>query len=977
MKSRHYLWFALILACFCALPATRAAEHDALRNALLPLFPFNAETTQHMAAYCMRSKETIGPVAIALSPQDLETPRLYVHLDNLSRPYSGVINPLYLHIRVAAKPGSPAFDRLADRMLHLAGLEKLSGCLIQTADTLSAQETCFVVKALSSLIKEADPSRLVALILPDKGLRIEQLATCGIAFYVDALCPPAMGAQGIRPIADQFPAMRIFYQAQAGDFSGLVAEHAANLHQGFHFGIARMPAKMARLRGLNALTKELFDPELLPEPLDEDFLAFQQAGVPFYAFFNTDSFRQILFFPGAWAAEGTRRNHLLVATSDLADAAAWVVQPVVYARREPRTQVSFQQDNTRFVQIVPGNDYIALSFIPRSIKQQKVITETVEITHERALSVYDVLARYQQKKAVSDQSLKRYVANGTTRYYITSPYLNDSFEIKTSNVYFYSRFMGKEWAEKEIFINGARWNREGFPEVPFLESGQLEIEPAAIELSERYDYRLLSDTTVEGRPCYVVAFAARPECPDEVSGRICIDKQTFYPMELQYSQEDLEPPFVSKNQSEWYRHFTDKDAVIFIPERIEVHESLKMAGYTVNIDKQRTYATIDLNPADYEAQRQEAYASRHTMMRATPTGPRILKRDTDGNRVLEQEIRKHFFFLVGGLRGDLDSDYPVLPFAGVNYFDYDLFGKGHHVNIFSAVVVNSITFSTGKPVLGGLFDDFQANLAGSAIAFTDAVYQDGTRVNDYDVDILPVYLDLELSKRLGDNARFNLRSDMLVRAFSRADDNENAAFIVPKDDQVFSHGLDLDWSVYGFSAIFGGSYNWRSRTSAYGLDQGEDNPLLYGQTLKDYLSWYAKIRKDWHFSGFDMSVSLGYRSLSDYDRFNLYDLGSGLSGIHGFGSGRVKADSTYDLHVIAGVDIADVLKWKVYYDGSYVHDVLTDDYDFYHGVGCSFSFILFKSYICNFDYGYGINQPTDDGKTGNHVFMLTFLKLLF
>ena len=44
-------------------------------------------------------------------------------------------------------------------------------------------------------------------------------------------------------------------------------------------------------------------------------------------------------------------------------------------------------------------------------------------------------------------------------------------------------------------------------------------------------------------------------------------------------------------------------------------------------------------------------------------------------------------FMVGGIHHDAGLEFPVVPLGGIDYFNFDLFGKGIQTNVFFAGVV--------------------------------------------------------------------------------------------------------------------------------------------------------------------------------------------------------------------------------------------------------------------------------------------------
>ena len=94
------------------------------------------------------------------------------------------------------------------------------------------------------------------------------------------------------------------------------------------------------------------------------------------------------------------------------------------------------------------------------------------------------------------------------------------------------------------------------------------------------------------------------------------------------------------------------------------------------------FSEFRINPEDFAAHREAAHASNNPILRETDTGFSILKRNRAGERVETGIPKDSLFWLAGGFY-DTSVEFPV-PFAGVNYFNYDVGGSGVQTNLFFA-----------------------------------------------------------------------------------------------------------------------------------------------------------------------------------------------------------------------------------------------------------------------------------------------------
>src|SRR5262249_56520421 len=151
------------------------------------------------------------------------------------------------------------------------------------------------------------------------------------------------------------------------------------------------------------------------------------------------------------------------------------------------------------------------------------------------------------------------------------------------------------------------------------------------------------------------------------------------------------------------------------------------AGRTTAIERVVEVKTIVVDPPDFPSRRAEAYVSPSQMIRHTERGMRYLVPDPEhpGERVVEEKIsKKSTFGLVGAFYDD-SLDYP-LPLAGVQHFNFDLWGKGKQLSVFFAGVLMTANYT--DPGIGGSRFDLGASLFGVPIPFADVSYRNGKQV---------------------------------------------------------------------------------------------------------------------------------------------------------------------------------------------------------------------------------------------------------
>lgn len=855
-------------------------------------------------------------------------------------------------------------DNANKKLIKIYQNSNISGLLIKFKD-MDTKNIIFITKNFASIIKGPSQERFTGILLPAaKSCLIEGLVNNNIQFFIDGFGIMSGNKSHLMLLREYFPGIYVFYASGPSTLRSMVKSHFQRLQEGYDMGFVFTKEHAC-------LGHEIFDRDMFPESARG--LVFKDGRkIKGMGFFNMENLVHTLVFNGSYTDCIYDYDGYYIDTLDLDSPELFIVNEGEIFKGDLSFRLNHNKRHTRLLNINEGDDLIIIKYVPYSLKKSPKYSEHVEVADEKTITAEDVLARFYPLKIVSDTMLEHYTAYGTTYYYFTAPSFPDKIEIKTNDIYFYEKSRPLVWKEKDIFINGSRWSREGFPEIPFIGSGNLDLQPSNINFDDSYYYTLEGKTNINERECYIIRF--KSEVDGLPSGSLYIDDVNYQLIRLEYSQKGLVTPIVSTYQAEDYAYITIEGTAYIVPERIRTHEVINIAGRNIFIDKIREYTEIFINYADYHEKKQEYFSSSGTMMQMTRHGPKILKSDGQGNRVLQEEMKRSFLFLVGGVLGDMGSNYPLLPLAGINYFDYDFMNKGHHLNLFTAIAVNTLTFSTPRPVFGGLFSSLSFDAVVPVMAFTDRLYHEGEHLKGHDINIYSMNVNMGLTKSLNTHINLYLLTQFRYSNYMK-NDNTFDDYSVPDKDLLISQSSELQVSYFGLTGNISLRYFYRFDDSMFGTLQKEEDNVFYGRKKRNFMQYNIMLKKDLNIFGIKSMLALSYGKIDKFDRFNLLDLG-GPGGMRGFSQGIIKTDEYCNIKLITGVDIADILKWKLYLDTSYIYDIIEEEYKLYYGTGFSFSFIMFNSFICNFDYGYGFNQPIDAKREGNHRFMLSFIRFL-
>ena len=604
------------------------------------------------------------------------------------------------------------------------------------------------------------------------------------------------------------------------------------------------------------------------------------------------------------------------------------------------------------------------------------VADRVEVADERMMPVEEILRRLQAFEDDQRRRLKRYTAVHTQSLRFQLGNGVQSVDATFRGPYYFEQGKGFDWAWEEFFINGVRWRGKRIPEIPLIQPEKATAMPLTITFTKDYRYRLRGTERVGDRDCWVVEFEpAGPVEPGSslFQGAVWIDREHYGRVRIRGVQLGLEGEVLSNEEITTYSPLSPDGQPgdwtrqsYWLPLKVEGQRLFSILNATVVVERELTLTNLELNPADYQDRLEQTLASDATMVRDTKDGQRYLVKDEDtGGRIVQEELDKTRFFLVGGAFYDEANDFP-LPLAGVNWLSFDWRGTGAQADLFVAgplVLVNL----ADPDFLGSKFD-FGFDAFALAFAGTDTIFRNGVEVPGEDVESIRPNIDINIGRPIGNFFKLDFEYSFGWNKFTRADDTADD-FILPEDH--FDHQFELEgiYNRRGYRLRLGGSYNIRSDWSFWGLPGNTD----FDPDQDEYTLWGASIAKTWHLPKFTkFGLSLEYASGENLDRFSKYGFGffSDIT-VHGYQSDKVRAEEVLAAHLSYGLNIADIFRIDLVGDAAWATDELSGlEDELLAGVGVVGTFIGPWSTIVNMDVGYAIEGP-DDGFSA----FIAFLKL--
>ena len=573
---------------------------------------------------------------------------------------------------------------------------------------------------------------------------------------------------------------------------------------------------------------------------------------------------------------------------------------------------------------------LAVRLVPE--RKPGEVQTRVTVGGARGLTADEIVARERAWKATQDDLVRRYSAQLSTSLRFRVAEINETFDLTIQGPLFKERGKEFDWAWDTFYLNGIKWKGKTLPKIPILQPEKVTTLPLEIELTEAYEYALAGRTVVDGRPAYEIDFTPRKSLGDKPSykGRAWIDSETFALLRRRSVQQNTKGETLSNVETEYYRLVPGTQAVLAL--EIKGEEVFSTAGRTTAIERSVTMSNVRINPDDFDERRAAVYASEKQMVRDTDHGLKYLVPDPalPGARTVEEHTSKRSLFGAGGFFYDGSLSYPV-PLLGVQYFDFDLFGKGKQLSTFFGGVI--LTTNYTDPAFLGSHFDVGVDLFGFAIPFTDLSYRNGHEVKDERLKHVPAFSQINIGHPLGPYLKASLGLFAKWDDYQR-DPDTAPEFVTPHDTFTLGYEGKLTANVSGFNATLDYAWFHRRNWGFWGIP-GESE---FEPSQREYEKYYAEISKDYYFTGFrKIHAAITYLNGSDLDRFSRYEFGS-FSGnpIRGYQSGALRTRQAWVMNLSYGLNIENIIRLEVLYDQGLLNDPFSGfHHSYYSGGGIS------------------------------------------
>ncbi len=597
------------------------------------------------------------------------------------------------------------------------------------------------------------------------------------------------------------------------------------------------------------------------------------------------------------------------------------------------------------------------------------------VAARRRLTVEEIVARHQAAAVRQAASVRTLISSGTLTITFEAPGFPAPVTVSSETTIFKDATR-TDLEQREIRVNGIAFRSQGIPRLPIIEPERVSAPPLAITLGDKYRYRLVGDEPIAGVRSYVVAFEPLSGGEPLFRGRAWISAEDFGIVRVEASETALRGAVVSSEQVD---EFTRTGEGAWVLARSDVRQLYQGAAYRTPIRRVLALPTHDVNAPDFDMRRQTAYSSEHTILRDTSGGYRYLEGET--RRAAATGISSspaarsatgtasRVRTLAFGVIVDPNISRP-LPFAGLSYLDFNLFGTGAQLNGFFGGTYGQMAFSV--PSLRGSRWQLAARAFGIASSYNDRDFEAGREQYDRNVRQRPAFASVWLLRPLTPRLSFRAGYDLDYTHFARSD--VTASDFAAPADQI-AHGVRV--GLEGQRAGWDGTIWWSGMRRSGWRPWGWSESGEYRLSQRDFQRYGGSIARSVIFS--PMLLARGEVTLTgghDLDRFSQYSFGTFDNRLHGYPSALIRYDRGATLRSSLAWSPGRLFRLDGFADAAFVRDTgFARGVSRFAGIGAAIEAPAPFGTLVAAEWGYGFQGINSDGRRGTHVVRVTGYKV--
>ncbi|MHB0968426.1 MAG: BamA/TamA family outer membrane protein [Thermoanaerobaculia bacterium] len=610
-----------------------------------------------------------------------------------------------------------------------------------------------------------------------------------------------------------------------------------------------------------------------------------------------------------------------------------------------------------------------------------VSKEAIDVVSDKGTTVEEIIRNHQAYWSYQHTILPRYIARNETKLRFTVGQ-GESFEATLAGEQFFEKNAKSDWVWRDLLINGVRWKYGSIPELPLIQPEKVAQLPLDLHLTNDYRYELVRATPLRGFQTWEVRFEPPPNAPPELPlyrGTVWIDARTWSRVRIAMIQLNLSGEVLSNEERLDYeplakgRAVTVEDAaklgpkeLLWLPLHIEAQQVLSVAGRSTVIRRATQLSQLQIDPENFDALHAEATASNVRMVRDTEKGLRYLEPTGDGNRRVKDEFDTSRLFMVGGLHHDEGMEFPVLPLGGLDYFNFDLWGRGIQTNVFFAGVIAAVNAT--QPSFLGTRTNVGLDFFGIAVPFENTVTRGGEDSPGESIRTLPASLTFRAGHPILGFGKADISLGAGYTSYQRHEDTASD-FVEPPNTFELRPGLDVRYDRWGYSVAAAFERGYRTDWAAWG------NPDEYDEKQETWDRFSFSAGRSFYLPKFQrIGVELNYLDGRNLDRFSKYELGFfGAQRVRGIASGTIRAESAILGHLSYGFVISDALRLEAFYDHALIDDAVSGmSREPFQGVGIAGQTVGPWGTLLRIDIGKSIGPNAQDDFVADILFLKLF-----
>jgi hypothetical protein len=627
------------------------------------------------------------------------------------------------------------------------------------------------------------------------------------------------------------------------------------------------------------------------------------------------------------------------------------------------------RDAARWAWLLPPDPDAAGSMLRELTRPAEHPVEDVQVVAPRPLTVEEIVARHQAAAARQRALVRDVISIGTLTITFEAPGFAAPIAV-TSDTTIYTGRDHTDLEQRHVRVNGVAFKGGGVPRLPIVEPERVASAPLTITLTNVYRYALEGEDTCQGRRCYVVAF--RPVNGDRplFSGRAWIAADSFAMLKVAATQTGLRGAIVSSEQVDEFREAVPG---VWLLARSEIRQLYEGAGHRTPITRVLAIAGHEVNPPDFDARRSAAYGSSHVMLRDTPEGYRYLKRSPDGSagrpEVAVAGRSERIRTLAAGVIVDPNITRP-LPFAGLSYVDFDLFGTGTQVNAFFGGSYGQLAFSV--PSLAGSRWQLGGRAFGIASSYNDRAFVEGRERYEHNILQRPAHASAWLLRPLTTRISIRVGYDLDYTRFERGDGTA-AAFVEPRSQIVHGARVAIDAQQGGWAA----SAWWNPAARQGWRRWGTGAAGEYRAGHRDFQRYGASVSRSLVVTPSAIGkIEAAWMSGRDLDRFSRYAFGSFDNRLRGYPSALIRYDAGAVVRTVMTWAPGRLVRLDAFLDSAAVRDAAYGGrVRNYTGIGAAIEAPAPFGTLLAVEWGYGFRGVNSDGRLGTQVVRVSAFKI--